>query len=125
MCRLIWIKERFKASVRQGYGSWMETSIDSKLGKAIFLWEGDPIIKIFEDGFTYNSDLVIFYNEIEGLKLLDLHSLMKAQKTPSQLVELTVSTDGGWYVLNVPLLLYTTLSGVLNRILNQRVRPGT
>lgn len=118
MSRIVWLRKRFEASVEQGLGVWMGGVENSDMGRAVFTWHGQPSVQIFENGFTYGegSVLKINYEDLVGLDLLDLRSLMMAQRMPSQEVEFSVRTRNGNYLLRVPLLLYTTLSGVLNTI---------
>jgi hypothetical protein len=123
MSRAVWIRKRFAASVAQGLGSWMDQLEDPSLGHGIFLWSGNPTVQIFENGFRYDGklELKVRYDEIIGVDLLDLHSLMAAQRAPEQSVELAVLTARGRFVLRVPLLLYTSLSGMLSHVLRTSV----
>jgi hypothetical protein len=121
MLRIAWLRKRFEAPVDQGLGEWMGSVENSDLGGAVFAWHGQPSVQVFENGFTYGEGpvLKIRYEDLVGLDLLDLRSLMMAQRVPSQEVEFSVSTRSGNYLLRVPLLLYTTLSGVLNAIVGE------
>ena len=116
------IRKHFEASVAQGLGSWAEQSEDPVLGTAVFSWSGEPTVQVFEDGFIYSGKpaLKLRYDELVGLDLLDLRSLMKAQKAPKESVEFAVTTSEGRHALLVPLFLYTTLSGLLNAMLDGR-----
>jgi len=86
----------------------------------IYAWGGSPTVLVFAKGFVYKGDLTfkISYEEMIDLGVLDLRSLMMANKAPNQLVELVVVTANERCVMHMPLYLYAALSSMLMRLFN-------
>jgi len=118
MSRAEWVRERFGASISQGIGFGIQAASDPTFGGGIYAWDDGAALRVFENGFTYDgSEQYRFrYDELTDLELLDLRALMKAQRAPQEPVEFAVVTAEGRRVLRLPLLVYTTLSSVLDAI---------
>jgi len=124
MTRIEWIKKQCEPTQAVGQGTWIELETDSELGTGIFQWNGEPNLSIYEYGIKYSADKVLRlrFDEIIDANFFDLRSLMKAQRSPGELVEFTLTANSGRHVLRIPLYWYTTLDGILFRFVKNGIK---